>query len=191
MTDKDVWNEMFKRGDVEAGYRLGMDAAASGNFFAAERYYRSGVSRGHTKSMTALGTLYFKKFNNKFMGYNMWFLAAENDNVQAMFNLATAYYQNGKHDEAEHYWNMAANNGLPEGYLGLGKVAMSRQDLVTAEKCFRKAFEMGCTAALNDLAIVLQKLGRQEEAKKVLETAVSKGDMTALGNLERLLKKGV
>ncbi|MBO6303096.1 MAG: tetratricopeptide repeat protein [Ruminiclostridium sp.] len=191
MTDKEVLVEMLRRGDAEAGYKLGMLAAADGNYFAAERYYRAGVSLGHVRSMTALGTMYFMIFANRFMGYNMWFMAAENGSVPAMSNLALAYYQNGKLDEAEHYWNMAARNGLPEGYLGLGKIAMSRQELDTAEKYFRKAGEMGCTAALNDLAIVLQKLGRSEEAKTVLESAVSRGDMTARSNLERILKKGV
>ena len=75
----------------------------------------------------------------------------------------------------------AASQRWPDNYLfrmGLGINAYNAGKLDIAESAFRKVTEMkpDNTAALNNLATVLQDLGRLDEALAVADQAVAHGD---------------
>ncbi len=193
MTEKDILTEMLKRGDTEAAYKLGKLCSAANDYDDAVKYYLIGADNDHLLSMNALGTLYYTKGRNdreKMNGLNYWYLAASKGCVQAMANLALAYFDDDKLDEAEEYWKKAAELELPEAYLGIGKVALRRGDYKAAETAFQKAADMGCTAAWNDLGILMQMIGNNVRAGICFTNAAMKGDKTAAANLERLKRKG-
>jgi predicted Zn-dependent protease len=76
----------------------------------------------------------------------------------------------------------------------LGAAEMGANDLVSAERDFRKALSLQPehTAAMNDLAVLLMSTGKRDEARRLLEQVLRlhPDDRTAKANLEQLRKEG-
>jgi len=80
--------------------------------------------------------------------------------------------------------------GSADAYYQKAVLEVARNDLEMAEASFRKTLELSPRhlAALNDLAVLLMRTGRQEEARQMLETvlALRPDDEVARRNLEAI-----
>ena len=91
---------------------------------------------------------------------------AKFESARAQYNLAALYLQQGKDSKAESYLK-----GLQEDADVLnakGVLALHKDDLKTAENCFRRS---GTATAKNNLGVVLILTGRYEEALQALKDA--------------------
>ncbi|MGB5295929.1 MAG: tetratricopeptide repeat protein [Thermoanaerobaculia bacterium] len=80
--------------------------------------------------------------------------------------------------------------GSADAYYQKAVIELARNDLEAAEASFRNTLELSPRhlAALNDLAVLLMRTGRQEEARQMLETvlALRPDDEVARRNLEAI-----
>jgi len=80
--------------------------------------------------------------------------------------------------------------GSADAHYQKAVLELARNDLEAAEASFRNTLELSPRhlAALNDLAVLLMRTGRQEEARQMLETvlALRPDDEVARRNLEAI-----
>ncbi|MBR4740262.1 MAG: tetratricopeptide repeat protein, partial [Bacteroidales bacterium] len=88
------------------------------------------------------------------------------DSDRALYNLAVLYLNQGKDAKAEAGLNEVKSSDA-DVLNAQGVLALHKDDLKTAEDCFRKS---GTPEAKSNLGIVLILTGQYEEAARVLET---------------------
>ena len=94
--------------------------------------------------------------------------------------------------EARLRWaSAAAEAGHPAAAFDLGYAAAGAEppDLGAAERWYRRALEGGEVHAANNLARVLRRMGRDDEAEPVYRRGVELGDESAALNLGALLRE--
>ncbi len=123
-------------------------------------------------------------------------LRAEPGRVAVRLDLANALYEAGETDAARFHYTqvLASNKRSAEALNGLGLCHLNGNKLPQAEAAFRSAVEADAKlmAAHNNLAIVLERSGRREEAIRILEKAakIDPSDADVQRNLQRMRTDG-
>lgn len=98
------------------------------------------------------------------------------DNAWAHTNLGATYLKMKRYAEAEHHMREAFRiDPIPLNAFHVGFVLLESGDLAKAETMFRQTRELDSEAALGDfgLGLVALRRGQQEEAQRLLESAVT------------------
>jgi tetratricopeptide (TPR) repeat protein len=102
-------------------------------------------------------------------------LRRDPDHVDAMTNLARAYLDLNRYDQAEAaiVQAIAADSANAEAYLVRGRVAFAKKDLMAAISAYKKSLELEKLNpfAYNNLALIYIQDGRYREAIPLLEQA--------------------
>ena len=109
--------------------------------------------------------------------------AIEKGHVNALYNLASLYWEIDRKEEAEKYYLQAIENGHVNAYNNLAILYRETDRNEEAEKYFLQAIENGYVNALYNLAILYLETDRNEEAEKYYLQAIEKGNVDALYNL--------
>jgi Flp pilus assembly protein TadD len=92
-------------------------------------------------------------------------------------DLGVAYERKGMLDLAEKEYLKAADkqDGWAVPYFNLGNIAYGKNDMKAAEKYYRKALELDKLNPdiMNNLASLLHDMGRDEEARSLIDRALS------------------
>lgn len=135
---------------------------------------------GDCESQLNLGNmLSFSRFNPQARRY--FLMAADQGNIQAMFQLAKVYfYDYKKLDEAMKYFQMAAENGHAAAADFLGGIYYREQsDYDEALKWYRMSADLGDTDGMFHLGLTLCKHygeDRREEAYKFAHMSADAGN---------------
>ena len=102
-------------------------------------------------------------------------LVLDASSVAAQLRLADSFFAAGKWEESAALYDRLVRRTppLPQGYYGLGRVAVARRDPAAAAEHYRRAVDLfpRYGAALYALGVVKRQLGQREEAKEWLARA--------------------
>ncbi|MET7764078.1 CHAT domain-containing protein [Streptomyces sp. NPDC005393] len=116
--------------------------------------------------------------------------AAEHGSTDAMNNLGVLLKQQGRLDEAERWLRRAAATGDPDAANNLARTLHERGELEEAVVWFERAFLVGDDPdVLGNLTMTLLTLGREDEARRLLEAAGERGDPLAAGLASALVDR--
>lgn len=105
-----VLYEKAQNGDAEAMYCLGRhhekECSDAAGKWLAEKFYHEAARFGHPGAYRALGDMLSAKGNTG-LAADMWFLAAEKGDSEAMQRLGELYAAEGMTDAAEKYFRRA------------------------------------------------------------------------------------
>lgn len=167
--------EEYIRGAADAGHpvarhTMGHLLAERGEPAEAERYYRLAADAGHTDSLVNLGVLLRQRgdLDGAEKCYRQAIKAGDTD---AMNNLGNLLRQRGDLGAAEQWWRQAADAGNGDALASYGALHTERGDWERAEELFRKSAQAGNAAGMLNLAHVLVRTNRVQEAETWLRTA--------------------
>lgn len=107
--------EKVLNGDAGAMYSLGRlhEKENAEGVWIAERYYRRAARFGHAGAYRALGDILFDRGNTG-LAADMWYLAAEKGDADAMKRLGEQYAGEGMTEAAEKYYRRAGMKNAGE-----------------------------------------------------------------------------
>ncbi len=98
--------------------------------------------------------------------------------LQSQANLATAYLEKGRLDDAErvYKWTIAVDPAYGNAYNGLGVIAIQKQDPATARGYFEKAvqFDPELADAQLNLGLIYKMAGDRERARACFQAFLAK-----------------
>jgi TPR repeat protein/DNA-binding HxlR family transcriptional regulator len=115
-----------------------------------------------------------------------YLLGVEKGDLEALFNLAVLYINQGKYTDAEKYYLLAIEKGLVSALNNLAILYINQGKNTEAEKYLLLAIEKGDVDALINLAWFYYSQKKYTDAEKYLLLAIEKGDVDALINLAML-----
>lgn len=175
-------------GNMRAEYELGSLAESDPgkpDYDQAVLHYNRAALAGHIPAMNALAHLYETGRGvhySPLLAAEFYRKAAEAGSAEAQCALGELYVSNalGAPDlqRAFEYFSLAAAQGLPGGYGGLGYVyehgwGDNHPDLAQARKFYRHAAELGDPAAMVNLGDLLAREGDDREALKLYQDAAN------------------
>ena len=110
-------------------------------------------------------------------------MAIDNDNFDALFNIAIHYQKQGKEKEAEQYYLLAINKEIIDALNNLAFLYEKQGKEKEAEQYYLLAIKKENIDALNNLALFYQKQGKEKDAEKYYLLAIEKGNIDAIYNL--------
>ena len=117
------------------------------------------------------------------------FMKANKGNKGAQNNLGVLYEEQGKFEQAEKYYKLAADNGDAIAQSNLGVLYEEQDKFEQAEKYYKLAADNGDAIAQSNLGILYEKQGKFEQAEKYYKFAADNGNMDAQNNLGVLYEK--
>lgn len=109
--------------------------------------------------------------------------AIEKGHVDALYNLAFLYKNQGKEEAAEKYYLLAIEKGDVDALFNLALLYDNQGKEAAAEKYYLLAIEKGDVNALYNLALMNQNKGKETAAEKYYLLAIENGHVKALNNL--------
>jgi TPR repeat protein len=128
----------------------------------------------------------FEEMNKYTKALRYYLKAIENNNINAMYNLALLYDNQEKLAEAEKYYLMAIEKGEKEAMFNLALLYKNQEKFAEAEKFYLMAIEKGNDKAMFNLALLYKNQEKFAEAEKFYLMAIEKGDDKAIFNLALL-----
>jgi len=117
-----------------------------------------------------------KKYDDAIFAYRKA-LSFNPNYPDAMFNLANAFYMAKKYDNAVDVYNQIVRNnpGDLRSWYNLGETLVSQEKYKQALQCYKKAEQLKHQFPLLNirLASCLQKLGKTQEAKNILDNFIT------------------
>jgi TPR repeat protein len=129
---------------------------------------------------------FFYKLNNEEEAEKYYLLAIEKGHINAPYNLANLYLDQGKEREAEQYYLICCENGNVNALFNLATLYKQQGKEKEAEKYYLIAGEKGDTGSLFNLAILYNNQGKSKEAEKYYLIAIEKQHVNSLHNLTLL-----
>lgn len=163
MENAERWyRHAMELGNTEAARALGDVLYVKGDLKGARTYYQHAADQGDVSAMVSLGFICLPGDPEK---AERWFRSVLKDaNVirdrpeaesramtLAKFNLACLLDQQGKVEEAEHWYEQAAHADNTDAMYNLGRLLERQGKQEKARKWFRRASDLGDTAATNAL----------------------------------------
>ena len=107
--------------------------------------------------------------------------------LQSQANLATAYLEKGRLDDAQrvYKWTIAVDPGYGTAYNGLGVIAIQKQDSAAARGYFEKAVQLDpdlADAQLN-LGLIYKMAGDRDRARACFQAFLAKASPEQYGEV--------
>ncbi|MBK9634219.1 MAG: tetratricopeptide repeat protein [Bacteroidetes bacterium] len=110
-------------------------------------------------------------------------MAIEKGDLDALFNLANLYKEQGKEKEAEQYYLLAIEKEDIGALVNLALLYQKQGKEKEAELYYLLAIKKENIYALNNLALLYEKQGKEKDAEKYFILALEKGNIDAFYNL--------
>ena len=171
-------------------FRRGRRSEQRGDDEAAERQFRAAAERGDAHAAFHVGLVRERRGDDA--GAWEWFKRAagggDGEAAKRLYELAD---RDGGREARARWAPGAAEAEKMAAAFDLGYAALRAEppDLSAAERWYRRALEGGEVHAANNLARVLRRMGRDDEAEPLYRRGVELGDEIAAVNLAALLRE--
>jgi tetratricopeptide (TPR) repeat protein len=166
--------------DPRLAWQLGDVHSESGNLRAALNAYRAAVSAGESRANRDLGRV-LVLLGEVREAERVMRRAVEDEVSGVAVDLAELLQSSGRAEEAEAELRSALDRRDDTALIPLANMLAQRDgQLLEAERLYGQAIEAGDDEAHHNLAILLHRMGRNDEARYQHRIAVSKGDELAM-----------
>ena len=146
-----LYTKAYQMGDAPSGYNLALNACKSQEYTKAISYLSTGVEENYLPSIKLLANMYINGLGiikDRSIAIKLLLKAYELGDKNSLDSIAKLYYVSGEYDKAFEYFNMGAQEKIPNCIyhlaLSYAKGLGTKQDFAMA----RRVYEMG--ANLNE-----------------------------------------
>ena len=189
------WLELLKNGDIGIACQKSAYKCVQQEILRTKTLVQRFLSNQPVKKKS-LGVIHITKdrlegvLSNAEKETYLLEIAEEWNDPVAMYNLGNLLYEQGKLEEAEHWFKLSADHGDLGAMNNLGILLYEQGKLEEAEHWFKLATDQGrYLRAMNNLGVLLGKKDRLEEAEYWLKLAADQRHLGAMNNLRVLLGK--
>lgn len=171
--------------EENANFNFGLNYFKADQYEDAWRHFSIAAKEGCKESQTYLGIICWMVYNDPDTAKIYFEEARKHKEINAIYQLARLYENEGKIAEAISYYNEAIKGGHANAENKLGMLYFNEKDFDKAEELFISASKNNLDAQCNlgNLYISLDKI---ESAEECFKAAASKGSLDAQLFLGRL-----
>ena len=139
-------------------YEQGLGTAENGK--QAFKLYKQAADQGNATAAAAVGDYYANGYAGiegdlkKAIAY--YLQSAQANNVEAQYELATLYFEQGQTENAVKWYQSAANQGYSKAVYGLGNLYYNLQDYAKASDYFEQAEKLNNIDAVYSLGLLYE-----------------------------------
>jgi hypothetical protein len=169
--------------DVDEMKELALKFKKEKNYDYMIIYYEMAIKKNDVEAMILLAKYYERRDPKKYENYMLLAIEEDENNVQAMNDIAYYYQKNDNYIEAKKYFLMAIEKEHTQSMWMLANLFQKEQDIESMKKYTQMAIDKGDVTAMYNFACYYQNKNDLPNAKKYFTMADTNGNKSAAGYL--------
>jgi hypothetical protein len=172
--------------DVNEMKELALKCRKEKNYEHMILYYEMAIKKNDVEAMVLLAKHYQIREPQKYENYMLLAIEEDENNVEAINDIAYYYKKNKNYIEAKKYYLMAIEKGHTMSTWQLANLFKEEQDIESMKKYYLMGIEKGDEIAMYNLGIYYQENNDLPNTKKYFTMASAKGNKSAAGFLVKI-----